>query len=572
VLAFEPLKASLLRGAAVIIAVSWLWARMGGRTPSVDTGAQPVVRAGLALIGLAGVSTALSLEPRLSFFGSFDRGDGWLSLAASGILLVTAADLFADAHRRERAINALVLGSIVPCGYLLLQRVGFDPMHWAASGTHGSSLGSPTFLGGYLVLVAPFALYRVVARARQASLRAYAGWLALLVVICSVVLLTTIRGPLLGLVAGVLTLVVFARAGSGRRIGKQDIAGAALLAAAAIALAVTGAGGRGVGTLQRFLTIGQGLDSSSQRLTVWQDALRAPFSVSDPARVAFGFGAESQSVVFEHAEATVRRTPVELWDRAHNLLLDTWLTGGLVGVAALVVVVSLAVRSALRAHAAGANRLLAAAIIAAIAGHLVEVAFAFHTVVTGALFWVVLGLAASLNLTPRSRRLALPWRPWLAGLIAVVGGLLLPVMAAPAVADSWYGVARRLSYVDGAQLEEQAAAWAPWVEELPRAAGLDWEQAASRRADPEFRARAEQDLREAAARAPLLPTPFVRLTRLYLARGDLAAGEQACQRAIANGPYRAAVWDACADVSAARGPSAEATARRTRADTLRQPS
>jgi len=567
VLAFEPLKASLLRCAAVLIGVCWLWSRLGGRRPSVDVGAHPVVRAGLALIGLALVSTGFSIEPWLSFFGSFDRGMGWLSLAADGVLLVVGADLFADKARRERAINALLLGSVVPCGYMLVQRAGLDPIHWASLGAPGSTFGSPTFLGGYLVFVAPFALYRVVACARQGSLRAYAGWLALLLVICSVVLMTTIRGPLLGLVAGVLIFAVLGRVGSGRRIGKVELAAAGGLLLAAVALAVAATGTRGVESLQRFLTIGQAIDSSSQRLTVWQDALRAPSG--DTGRIVFGYGAETQSVLFEHAEATIRRTPVELWDRAHNILLDTWLTGGLIGVAALVVVLTLAVKGALSARSAEPGNLLPAAILAALVGHLVEVTFAFDTVVTGAMLWVLLGFAASL--TPRSLPKRVPIPAHLAVLATAAGLLLLPALAAPAVADALYGLARRTDYEAGARLEEQASAWAPWIEELPRAAGLDWQQVANRRADPTAHARAAQDLVAAAARAPLLPTPYVRLARLYLASGELETAEQSCLQAIATGPYRAPAWDVCADISAARGLTDEAGQRRSRADALRWP-
>jgi tetratricopeptide (TPR) repeat protein len=245
------------------------------------------------------------------------------------------------------------------------------------------------------------------------------------------------------------------------------------------------------------------------------------------------------------------------------------LSSGLIGVGALSLILILAVRSAVQARAAAPGNLLPAVILAALAGHLVEVAFAFHTVVTSAIFWILLGLAASL--TPRRVTNRLPFRPRLAAVASAIGVLLLPVMAVPAVADGLYGAARRSDYEIGARLEEQAAAWAPWVEELPRAAGLDWQQVANRRADPAAGVRAEQDLREAAERAPLLPTPYVRLARLYLARGDLGAADQACQRAISSGPYRATSWDVCADVSTARGLTDEAGQRRRRADGLRQP-
>jgi hypothetical protein len=159
----------------------------------------------------------------------------------------------------------------------------------------------------------------------------------------------------------------------------------------------------------------------------------------------------------------------------------------------------------------------------------------------------------------------------LVAIATLAGLLLLPLVAAPAVADALYGNARRASYAVGAQQEELAARWVPWVEELPRAAALDWQQVATRRTDPVARVRVEVDLRAAAARAPMEPLPQLRLTRFYLAQGDLASAEQACERALLSGPYRAAVWDACADVSARRGLTEEAPLRRARGEDLRQP-
>jgi len=580
VLAFEPLKTSLLQAGAVIIAVAWLAHRLLGQ-PTVDVGAQPVVRAGLVLIALAAVSSALSIEPEQSFFGSFERGMGWLSLASGGVLLLSAADLFADAARRERAIGVLILGSVPACGYALLEHLGLDPITWTTLGAPGSSLGSPTFLAGYLVLVAPFALYRVIGCARSATSRgaraalAYAGWLALLLIICAVTIQATIRGPVLGLAAGLLTFAVVAgwswgtsHSARGARAMKLLIAVALLLADGAAAVVATG--GTGLGGLQRFLKIAQGGDSSVERLTVWADALRLP--LGDPLRTAFGFGLETQSAVLEHGEATVRLTQNQQWDRAHDLLLDTFLTGGLLGVAILLVVLGCAVRSAWRARVATPGSLLPVAVLAALAGHLVEVSFAFHTVVTGALFWMLLGLAASL--TPRPFRSAAAQRLRARAVLVAVGvaGLLLvPLVAAPAVADALYGAARRANYEVGAAQEELAAGWAPWVEELPRAAALDWQRAALRRGDPAAVARVGTDLREAAARAPMEPLPQLRLTRLYLAQANLDAAEQACQRALTTGPYRAAVWDTCADVSARRGLASEASSRRARGEDLRQP-
>src|SRR5439155_21641926 len=46
---------------------------------------------------------------------------------------------------------------------------------------------------------------------------------------------------------------------------------------------------------------------------------------------------------------------------------------------------------------AGQQSVLAAAILAGIVGHLVEASFSFETVVTSALFWVLVALAAGLT-------------------------------------------------------------------------------------------------------------------------------------------------------------------------------
>ena len=566
VLAVEPLKASLLRGGAALLAASWLVYRLTG-TSRVDVGANAVVRAAVAVVALAGISTALSLQPWLSFFGSFDRGMGWLSLAAGCVVLIVSADLLADETRREHAVTALSLGAIVPCAYFLLQNVGIDPINWAARGAPGSTLGSPTFLGGYLVVVAPFAAYRVLlaARGNLAGWRslAYAGWLALLLVICAVILLTTIRAPLLGLAAGLIAFGVLAR--GMRRPGRTELAAGLAIVLVIAAMAVATGGSGALRGFERFLTIGGTLDSSSQRLTVWQDSLGAV--LADPPRLVVGFGDEMQPAVFEHREATMRRTPIELWDRAHNLFLDTWLMRGLVGLCALLALIVLGARAAWTARAQGA--LLGSAILAALVGHLVEVSFAFHSVVTGVLFWFLLGLAASL--APKWSRGPIRRNLGLAGVALLTSALLLPLMAAPGIADAIYGTARRSNFAVGAQLEEQAAGWAPWVEELPRAAGLDWQQVATRLNDPAAATRAEQDLLKAAQIAPLMPVPQVRLTRLYLARGQFDQAEVACEQAIANGPYRSAVWDACADVSAGQGRADEAAARKARADALRHP-
>jgi hypothetical protein len=313
--------------------------------------------------------------------------------------------------------------------------------------------------------------------------------------------------------------------------------------AVTVLLAVAATGGAGIRSLGRFLSVATSGDSSVERLVVWRDALGLP--LGDPLRALVGFGGEAQAIAFERAEATVRLTQNQQWDRAHNLVLDTWLTGGVMGVfalVALIVTVAFSLRPARREHS-----LLVAAVLAAVIGHVVEASFAFETPTSSMVFWVVLGLAASL--TPRLGR---PAALRFGAPLGVVALLVAPLLATPAIGDALYG----------AGSPEAASQWVPWAEEPIRVAGF----ARGRVSDYE---RAEADLREAARRAPNLPTPHVRLLRLYLGRDRLADAEAECQAALASGPYRAAVWDACGDVSARAGRVDEVRSRRTRADHLR---
>lgn len=563
-LAFEPLKTSVLRAGAVVITAVWLWDRPRPFFASLDTA---LTRTALAVVVAAGLATALSLTPAISLGGSFDRGMGWATLVACGLLLVVCSDVLREAVWRDRVIAALVLGSVIPCVYFLVQRAGLDPMHWTTLGVPGSTLASPTFLAGFLVLVAPLAGYKVV-RATDRGGLAYAGWLAILLLVCAVTALTTIRGPLIALVAAALTFGVLARPRDAGRPSRTVVAAAVLLAL----VGVVGLATVGMSTLQRFLTIGQGVDSSVQRLLLWGDSVR--LLLANPARVVVGFGPETASIVLERAERAVRFSPHEQWDRAHTLLLDTWLSAGLLGVVALAALVVCAFRACLsggHTRAAPRARVLHAALAAACVGHLIETAFAFETVVTAAVFWIILGLVGTL-IRPRMAGVrTASRRAWRIGSGAVAAVLAVGLVT-PAIADGLYGAAHRVDYRRGAQMEEQAALLAPWIEELPRAAGLDWQQVATRRRDADALARAERDLRAAAERGVGQPTAWLRLARFEANVGQFEAADSACEQALDWGPYRYPLWEACAQIAGQHGQADLAALRQARAAELRSPS
>jgi O-antigen ligase len=590
-LAVEPLKTSLFRGLATVVGVSWVVGRLTQRGLTLELSSNPVVRAGL-LVGLASVlSTALALNPPVSLFGSYVRGMGLLTELAGLLLLLSGADLLRDAARRERLLTAMLLGSVAPCLYAAGQWLGLDPLSWKGVTGITSTLGSPTFLGGYLVLVVPFTAYRVVVHARAIAAgagawptAAYMLTLALLLLQCMVLVRAGIRGPLLGLATAVVLFALLAARAMPRapRWAPHAVVGAAVVAV--LGLAFVAGGGQELLAGRRFLAALDPDGSGAERLVVWQSALGLP--LRDPLRAALGFGPEMQAVAFEHAERVAGMPGNQLWDRAHNLVLDAWLTGGWLGLVALLWLLAAAGRQAWLARSAAdeRQRLLAVAVLAALAGHVFEATFGFHTVVIGALFWTVLAVAAGLargvwQPPPRSRFHVV------APVVATVAGvLLLPALAAPAIADALHGDAQlQASPQAAARQAEHAATWAPWVEEIPRFAATQWQELGF---GPPGRAaelaleRAAANLDEAVRRAPLDPFTHLRVARHEQAlaarsrdpavkAAHLERAEHACQRALSAGPYRLAAWEICAEVSQSRGAAAEAAARAERARQLR---
>ena len=119
----DPTKVSLLRSGAALIAATWLVSRLLGASSAANIAHNPVVKAGLFVLAAASLSAVLSINPRVSFFGTYYRDMGWLTTAAGVVLLIVGADLWSEPARRERVITAVLVGAILPGAYGLCAAV-----------------------------------------------------------------------------------------------------------------------------------------------------------------------------------------------------------------------------------------------------------------------------------------------------------------------------------------------------------------------------------------------------------------------------------------------------------------
>src|SRR6185369_15445702 len=138
----------------------------------------------------AALSTALSIAPRLSLWGSYVRGEGLVTLASYVVVFAAVAARLRRRAQLDRVIDVIVAGSLPVTLYGLAQAAGLDPIDWSLTYQEwrvSTTLGNPVFAGSYLVLVLPLTLVAVLA-------------------------MTGSRGPWLGAAAALLALALLGAA------------------------------------------------------------------------------------------------------------------------------------------------------------------------------------------------------------------------------------------------------------------------------------------------------------------------------------------------------------------------
>ncbi len=188
---FEPDKITTIRSFVLIMVVAWLvklsesgWrgasrSQATTRSGKVAAAADSVVEtAGPSWLGFLRVpvviaivvyalvyllSTVFTVTPQASIFGSYQREQGFysqLSYMMLGILLITN---LRSRAQMNRLINFMLMASLPVALYGLLQAVKLDPLPWAGDTASrvASSMGNAIFVAAWLIMVVPFAIYRL---------------------------------------------------------------------------------------------------------------------------------------------------------------------------------------------------------------------------------------------------------------------------------------------------------------------------------------------------------------------------------------------------------------------------
>ena len=345
----------MLRSLAGIVGAGLIIAAVGARERHWRAlWRTPLVWPVLMLTVAYGLATGLSIAPRISFWGAYLRQQGcytWLSYVGvyfAILLLVRRRDQI------ECTVTAIVLASVPPAAYALLQHAGVDPFHWDPGGDRRGRVigtaGNSVFLGGFLIMVVPLTLARLVECLEPAAARTFrsprrravaVGVYALLLLLqLSALFYTQSRGPQVGLGIGLAVFAVILALRYRRRRWLWGTVGLTIAATAGLLLLNLAHGPLQrlralpyVGDLGRVFDVDSG--TGKVRALIWEGTLH--LVAANPWRAVFGYGPDTMPLAYEPfyppALAHVESSDVTP-DRAHNDLLDALIATGIIGAAA----------------------------------------------------------------------------------------------------------------------------------------------------------------------------------------------------------------------------------------------
>ncbi len=425
------LKTVLFRAAGVLVLASLAYLILSGSPLYYARLRNKLTWAPLLFLAVAYLSSAFGTDFYRSFWSTFERGDGLLTLTVLVVFfyatLLSANERFLQWFYKTTAVVASLVALFGILQWIETATGWNIPLIASPSGRIGSTLGNAAYMASYLSL----AFFATVAAWRSAGKGIWKHALgvgALLQVLA--VFLSATRGSLLALALACVVVCVY---GVWKGEGRSR-----LVSASGLALIILAAGlffgfrdylqTVPLDPIRRIASVSLSDATTASRLFLWEHM---------GARIAehplLGVGAEHTEVVFNEVynPAQIRE---EWFDRSHNAFLDYALQFGLIGCAVyLGLLVSFALL-ALRVWRGGREEGALALLVLLV--YAIQNAFLFDTALV---LWLLLALLASLlsavsdSSASRASRLPAPIAPIVAALVSI---LIFPISVSPLIANA----------------------------------------------------------------------------------------------------------------------------------------
>ncbi|MBU2101489.1 O-antigen ligase family protein [Patescibacteria group bacterium] len=341
VLAWVALVTYLFRGRDVDQSLDWKFLK------------SPLFTSILVFTALAGISTLLAVNPYRSFFGTLERGGGYIHLLYMLAFFVVVSLIFQKKEWLQFFKASLVTGAIISTDAIWF---------YVQTGDRalGTFLGNPAYISAYLLFVIFSALAVLVYESRQGWRRF--SYVALVFSVIGLVVSST-RGAMLGLIVALLVVAFYlAVKGNGARtrllgryIGIRKLATSFLillvLFAVLFVLTMNSPIWKKIPGLNRFAELSIQDETIQSRVVAAKISLASVNPASaDFSRTLLGWGPENYNLAFnQYFDPEIQRYETKLFDRAHNQVLDVLVMNGLLGLIAYLFIWFFVLRVAITA-------------------------------------------------------------------------------------------------------------------------------------------------------------------------------------------------------------------------------
>ncbi|NCN25872.1 hypothetical protein GW935_04490 [Candidatus Falkowbacteria bacterium] len=332
---FDIVKQFIFRLGVLALAGIWLY-RIIKKKQVVPIGKILVVW--LAVVGYLLLSLTWSLFPGLSWLGNYFRQQGVFSLLFYWLFGLLVFWSITDIKQINKWLGVVVITGAFAAGYGLIQHVGLDPMPWNGDTSRiFSTFGQVNFFAHWLAMAIPLTVYWLLIPINKPWQR-IAGAVVLVAELLTL-LYTNSRGGWIGCAFSALVAsaiyVYFNRRYLSYYLG--------LLLFGCVFVIVT------IWQLPQLKQINYGFMNSyvhralsiveikslpnMVRFNYWNNA-KDEFVNTGWNRRLFGYGKDSQEMVYRkyyRPEWAIFEEINSYPDRAHNVVIDTWLEFGLIG-------------------------------------------------------------------------------------------------------------------------------------------------------------------------------------------------------------------------------------------------
>ena len=343
-------------------------------------------------------SLFFSVNITASWFGSYNRQEGlvsWLFYGFWAILVILYISGQESVVKYLKIRHLLLISSfsgLLVSLYALLQIFGIDFVTWAEpakiTGRAVSSFGQPNYLACWLVIVLPFSAYLFKT---SKSKKGYIFWALVFLFELGGLLSTGSRSVFLTfLIISIIWLFWFLNRQN--KLSAKKILIISLSAIAILALFLASLALSNLNRLQEFTDFKKGSIYVREELfnSGWQAFLKKPW---------LGYGLENQTEAYAGAykiDWAIYSRPNTYSDRAHNLILDTMLTGGIVGLVVFLYFLYWIYANLFKAYKKDKSNYLPAFLLWSLTVYLVSLLFNFSVTATNIYFWLIVGLSLAI--------------------------------------------------------------------------------------------------------------------------------------------------------------------------------